>query len=388
MGSGYYGNYPACLEFLGTYADIPPGAIYYEDQGACFDHDYSSQKVKPGGNPFPSGPIDPPSPIGVVGETITLLNNVIESIAGKRRSILSNIQDDIAYLQTLVSNVGDNLAISTRTLSDQLERARENLNRSITNAVNDINAHADQNTGTILEQMATDHSEVMGSLDRITKTLDDIPRLLESALAGIGEALASALKEANKDLVRQVDISLDLLGRKIESAIELQGQRISYSIDRMGDAVDRLNATLDRIGTLIVEELGELRETLRVGLEAHGKLLDRAIRESGAGIAAAIAADTAVDTAGYALLAAAMEANAITISAAIESANAARMIAEAPKLLKEIEMLGILLPILTAVGGLLTLSNPNEAAKVISEIVNLYYDLGKAVTLEQAVKKE
>jgi ABC-type transporter Mla subunit MlaD len=379
----FWTDSPRCDTVYRDEDKIPLGMAYWKSRQACEQEDYSQVYF---GNYIPGEAPNPGE--GTLGEAVyteikQIIGELVTGVTGNRQQILHTILTDVDFVSHQISAQWDAMNTHTRMLSDQIERSRVSLDRSISHVTNDVNTHTDIVVGTLSNKIDNNQRNIMAKLDAIDSNIqnfgDVIAQSISQAIGPLGQAFTDAIHELSQTL----DSRLAEMEERIDKTLQNMEAHVTQALEHTAEAIDRNTGMLKDIRDILDTDLRELSDTIRIGLKDHAEILDKAIRESSAGIATAITTGDTAEVVAIGALTVAIEAAAVTISGAIEAAQVQNNLMQAPKIAKDLEIAALILPIITAVAGLFTLNNPDMVAGVMSEIVDLYFNLGKAVTDKQ-----
>lgn len=317
---------------------------------------------------------------GIVETTLELINGLIGMISGSKASILTTILEQIIGVSDQVSSLGDNLVADIRTVTDQIESSRANIVEHINIAVKDINVHSDENTSLITGQMRTDHLEIMASLGSINEVIGNLGEELGKALGDAIAKVVQSIQDQIGDITSELNKGFERMTEEVTKAIRAQGEVFATAIDHAADSIDRINATLKEGQLLMHGDLVALTNTLQTSLEEHALTINRATLQGDQLIANALKDVAGSNTFEAVSVAAAITLGCSEIAAAIAAGVTLDKIEVIPQLLTLGKTLGLLIPILEAVGGLLALESPEAVAAILTPIIHSYYNIGQAIT--------
>src|SRR6267154_1051780 len=303
---------------------------------------------------------------------LQLISGLVDMISGAQTSILTRTNTTVNDISDQVSSLGDNLASAIRTISDQVEESRVNLSHQITNAINDINHHSDDNTSIITSQLTSQHREVMSQLANINAVLSNLGQEIGDAIAKSIGSIVQAITDTETALVAQVKISLEQLDKDVSDAINHQGEVFERAIDHASESIDKLTQASIEASNMLKEELEQLNTTLSSSLSKHADILDKAIRESAFGISTAVTGVAVAEGLGAAEVAAAILAGCSEIAGAIAASQIANKVMLATKIAKDVEVADNLISLLTALGALAALDSPEAIADILTPVVEAY----------------
>lgn len=375
-----YTNPPDCNVVYNDESKVPLGVYYWTSKDDCKAADYSKALVGTYTTGNSSSSTSNNLVLQSVNSILSILDGLITTIAGKGRSILTGISEDVQYVSRQVSNLGDNLNVSTRLLSDQVNNSQNNINAHISAAVSTVNDHTDAKVKELEQSITDNQAQTMSRFDKVDSEIAGIGETIANALTNAINPIVQAIRDTEEDLSRSIRDSMREMEDKVTNAINTQTERFSLAINNAATSIDRLNFTTEHLVNVVSQGFSDLEIELRKDLKDHGNTIANAIRESSAGLTSAVVADTAAEVLGYASIVAAIAAGSTEIAAAITAANTEQLAAQAPKIAKDIELADIIISILSIAGAGEILNNPQVIADFIKPFLEAYYNIGQAIT--------